>query len=363
MVRFGHLGLVHLWEEPVFEARDNACLTIDSSTPGVRVITPLLPPGLKSEEIAATQQALLDQYLKDAKVHKFIAWYYTPMVLKFSSHLKPILTVYDCMDELSAFQSAPPELLELEQRLFAKADVVFAGGASLYASKCTQHENVHLFPSSIDYAHFAAARQGLDDPSDQKDIPHPRIGFCGVLDERLDQDLLRALASLHPEWNLILIGPVVKIRRDDLPNNANLHYLNQKNYSELPAYLAHWDVAMLPFALNSSTRFISPTKTPEYLAAGRPVVSTPIQDVVNPYEKLGLVRIGAGVHEFGDAIEACLCDRSEDRLARVDLFLAGNSWDKTFDGMWHEIRQCMTQALRQASHEAIDFNVGEHANV
>jgi UDP-galactopyranose mutase len=161
-----------------------------------------------------------------------------------------------------------------------------------------------------------------------------------VLDERLDRDLLRDVASMHPEWHFVLIGPVVKIREEDLPRAENLHYLSQRSYAELPAFLGNWDVAMLPFARNASTQFISPTKTPEYLAGGKPVVSTPIQDVVNPYGELGLVRIAASAQEFAEAIQLSLGNNDERWLGYVDEFLARNSWDKTFEEMWKEILRC-----------------------
>jgi glycosyltransferase involved in cell wall biosynthesis len=261
----------------------------------------------------------------------------------FSEHPRPAAVVYDCMDELSAFQGAPPELIGWERCLLAKADVLFVGGASLYASKRIQHGNAYLFPSSIDYEHFAAARQAQVDPDDQAAIPHPRIGFYGVLDERLDQELLREVAAARPAWHFVLIGPVVKIRDKELPRAVNLHYLGLKNYAELPRYLANWDVAMLPFARNASTKFISPTKTPEYLAAGKPVVSTPIQDVVKPYEEMGLVRIGANADEFAEAIRQSLQPPDAGWLERVNEFLQGNSWDKTFEGMWKEIERVIPQ--------------------
>lgn len=343
LTRFGRLGTVHLWEEPIYENREEPGIAIHDGGAGVRVVTPLLPHGLSEEEIISGQRTLLDAYLRERHIHSFVSWYYTAMALRFSDHLSPQVIVYDCMDELSAFQGAPPELIDQEQKLFAKADVVFAGGASLYAAKRTQHKNVHLFPSSIDHAHFAAARTGQNDPPDQAPIPHPRIGFFGVIDERLDRELLREVAAAHPEWHFVLVGPVVKIRADELPVAPNLHYLGQKSYTELPAYLANWDVAMLPFALNASTRFISPTKTPEYLAAGKPVVSTPIRDVVKPYGEMGLVRIGANATEFGDAIEACLKDATPEWLEGVNRFLALNSWDKTFEAMWKEIRRFRPQ--------------------
>jgi len=300
----------------------------------------MVPHGLSEQEAINAQRALLDQYLAAQHLQDFVAWYYTPMALRFSDHLSPSAVVYDCMDELSAFQGAPLTLVDEEQRLFEKADIVFAGGASLYASKKAQHSNVHLFPSSIDYSHFAMARAVLPDPADQAGIPHPRIGFYGVLDERLDRDLLRDLASMRPEWHFILIGPVVKINEADLPHAGNLHYLGQKTYQELPAYLGNWDVAMLPFARNAATRFISPTKTPEYLAGGKPVVSTPIADVVRPYGEMGLVYIGATAEEFATAIDQALAKKDERWSARVDAFLAKNSWDKTFEGMWQEIQRC-----------------------
>lgn len=326
------------------EARQSPDLKLTYAAQNVRVLTPMLPPRMAEGQKVESQRVLLDAYLATHQVRDFVAWYYSPMALQFSDHLMPAAVVYDCMDELSAFQGAPPAMVDEEQRLFERADVVFTGGASLYASKKSQHANVHLFPSSIDYAHFAAARANMEDPSDQANIPHPRIGFYGVIDERLDCDLLRRLACRHPDWQFILIGPVVKIREEDLPRADNLHYLGQKSYNELPAYLGRWDVAMLPFARNASTRFISPTKTPEYLAGGKPVVSTAIADVIKPYGEMGLVYISQNADEFAHSIKQALEDRDPTWLARVDAFLAESSWDKTFDGMWKEIQRCKSQA-------------------
>ncbi len=305
---------------------------------GITVLTPLLPMATAdSADRVEMQRRLLDAFLADHTIGSFIAWYYTPMALLFSDHLQPMLTVYDCMDQLSAFDGAPPALLEQERRLFRAADVVFTGGRSLYEEKRSKHENVHLFPSSVDRAHFMAAREQQAEPEDQADIAHPRIGFFGVLDERLDQELLRAAAAAEPDWHFVLIGPVVKISEQALPRAANIHYLGQKQYTDLPKYLAHWEVAMLPFAQNASTRFISPTKTPEYLAAGKPVVSTPVRDVVEPYGRLRLARIAADAEAFCDAIRASLEPADPDWLPAVDRFLSHTSWDETFAGMWHEI--------------------------
>jgi glycosyltransferase involved in cell wall biosynthesis len=325
---------VLFFEEPIFEERESAELRAEVQESGVEVLTPLLPHGANALK---AQKSLLAGFLAGRQIQRCLAWYYTPMALEFSRHVVPEMTVYDCMDELSNFAGAPPKLLSLERELFERADVVFVGGRSLYEVKRQQHDNTYLFPSSIDLEHFSVARREMDDPEDQSAIPHPRIGFFGVLDERLDRELLASLAESHPEWQFVLIGPVVKIVPDSLPQAANLHYLGKKGYTELPRYLANWDISMLPFAMNASTRFISPTKTPEYLAAGRPVVSTPIHDVVEPYGRLGLARIAADAQEFSAAIRGLLTERDQQWLQRVDGFLRDLSWDRTFAGMWREI--------------------------
>lgn len=351
MKRYQKLADVFFIEEPVFGPVAAPEMADVLHPEGVRVLTPRLPwemqqPANSSARIHA-QRFLLDEYLAARHIRRFTAWFYTPMALEFSSHLSPEVTVYDCMDELSAFDGAPPEMARQEFLLFDRADVVFTGGHSLYEVKRKQHANVHAFPSSIDRDHFATARTPQPDLPDQQAIPHPRIGFFGVLDERLDRQLLKGAAELRPDWHFILVGPVVKISEDDLPRAANIHYLGKKQYSELPAYLANWDVAMLPFAQNASTRFISPTKTPEYLAAGKPVVSTPIRDVVRPYGESGLVHIAADVHEFTAAIDASLRGKTPGWLPAVDRMLAGTSWDRTFEGMRKEITRFQAQTESQ----------------
>jgi UDP-galactopyranose mutase len=257
------------------------------------------------------------------------------MMLDWSEQLDPLATIYDCMDELSAFKNAPEKLKLREAELFGLADLVFTGGRSLYEVKRDQHNAVYCFPSSIDVAHFARALE--DDlgaePDDQKNIARPRIGFFGVIDERTDIELLGEMADLRPDLHFVMIGPVVKISEDDLPKAENIHYLGGKSYDELPDYIASWDVAMMPFALNESTRFISPTKTPEYLAAGKPVVSTPIRDVVRPYGEAGLVRIAGTPEQFVRAIDEALNEDAAERRRNANEFLDTMSWDKTYEAM------------------------------
>jgi glycosyltransferase involved in cell wall biosynthesis len=276
---------------------------------------------------------MLDRMRLEWRIGRHVAWYYTPMALPESRHLGPELVVYDCMDELSAFKGAHPHLVAREAELFAFADLVFTGGQHLYEAKRARHPHVHCFPSSVDAAHFQRARSPLPAPPDQAGLPRPRLGYAGVLDERLDLGLLAGVAAARPSWQLVLVGPVVKVDAAALPRAANIHYLGLKPYEQLPYYMASWDVALLPFARNEATRFISPTKTPEYLAAGRPVVSTSIRDVVRPYGTCGLAHIADDVPAFVAAAEAALaCDLRALRR-KADALLASTSWESTTQRM------------------------------
>ncbi len=292
------------------------------------------------------QCMLLRSFIRDQHIRDYVAWFYTPMALSFAASLRPLVTVYDCMDELSLFRGAPPALVEHESKLFDRADLVFTGGLSLFEAKCERHPNVYPFPSSVDVPHFAQARSIQEEPADQRGIRHPRMGYAGVIDERLDSALLADVARLRPEWQIVMLGPVVKISMDALPKASNVHYLGMKPYSDLPAYFSSWDAAMLPFALNDATRFISPTKTPEYLAAGLPVISTPIRDVVRPYGELGLARIAANAAEFVEAMDQVTTyTMSLKWRERADAFLSTLSWDCTWKAMNQLI--LMTIAERQ----------------
>jgi glycosyltransferase involved in cell wall biosynthesis len=278
MSRFAETMCVVYWEEPVdVGPGEKPFLQLREAEgfPSVRIAVPHLPEGLSEEQREASLKGLLDGFVSTLR-GPLIAWYYTPMMLEFSRHLDASAIVYDCMDELSKFRFAPENLLALEQELIDKADLVFTGGSSLYEAKRDRHASVHLFPSSVDRAHFAKARVGQFDPADQAELPRPRLGFYGVIDERFDIELLDRIAAMRPDWSFVMVGPVAKIAPEDLPHRPNIHYLGPKTYAELPSYLSGWDVALMPFAMNESTQFISPTKTPEYLAGGKPVVSTPV---------------------------------------------------------------------------------------
>ncbi len=319
-------------------------LELPRSSKGVQPVIPHLPEGLSTGALNFALRQLLDEFMEAKGIDRYVAWYYAPLALQFTKHLAPEVTVYDCMDELSNFKGADSALPGAEAELFRRADVVFTGGHSLYLAKRDRHRNVHEFASSIDVSHFAAGR-AASEPADQAAIPHPRIGYYGVIDERLDTELLAGLADLRPDWQFVMVGPVVKIDPRELPQRANIHYLGGKSYDELPAYLNGWDVAMMPFALNDATRFISPTKTLEYLAARKPVVSTAIADVVHPYGTGGLVSIAGCAAEFVGHCETALAgEQGTDWHERVDSVLESTAWDATWERMKALIDRTHTQS-------------------
>lgn len=334
-------------EEPIFGGDIAAPRMEHHLTPeGVTVAVPHLPEGLSPEAIVAAQRTLLDELVTTlgAASRRVIAWFYTPMAMEFADRLEADLMVYDCMDELSLFRGASPRLVALEQALLDRADLVFTGGRSLFEAKRDRHRSVHCFPSSIDAGHFRAARDPGAEAPELAGIPHPRIGFFGVIDERMDLDLVDALAAARPDWSFVMVGPVVKIDPGSLPRHANIHWLGGRRYAELPGLLAGWDAGFMPFALNESTRFISPTKTPEFLAAGLPLVSTPITDVVRDWgsQGAGLVAIARDAEGFARAIADMLAETDRAAwIARVDRALAGQSWDRT----WAAMSTLMEQAM------------------
>ena len=347
LTRFANKYPVFYVEEFIYSAEQDG-YTITVISEDIKVIVPHLNNSLSTKLTEMRRlENILDNLFRLSSIDSYIFWYYTPMALGYTANFSPRVTVYDCMDELSAFKFAPPALKMLEQQLFKKADIVFTGGNTLYEAKKTQHKNIYSFPSSIDKAHFKSARNVIKENEDQKAIPHPRLGFYGVIDERFDIELIRQAADAKPEWHFVLLGPIIKIDAATLPQNNNIHYLGAKSYDELPQYLSGWDIALIPFAINESTQYISPTKTPEYLAGGKPVISTAITDVVNPYSNEGLVHIVQTGNELVEkaTTELSITDKTE-WLTRVDSYLATISWDAT----WASMDELMQQEIDKDQH-------------
>ena len=348
MSRFAKERRVFFFEEPVYDAPSQYNEIFDDPDTGVCVVTPHITTDTHNNTEALRH--LLKIFMASMGIKEYLAWYYTPLSMAFSDHLRSQLVVYDCMDELSSFKFASPLLKEWEKRLLATADIVFTGGMHLYEAKKALHSNIFGIPSGIDVNHFIQARNSVNDPKDQVSIPHPRIGFYGVVDERFNIELLRAVAELKPEWHFIVIGPTAKIDPATLPTNKNIHFIGMRDYKELPSYLAGWDVAMMPFELNEATKFISPTKTPEFLAAGKPVVSTSIHDVVHPYGDKKLVSIADTPSEFVAAIEQYLStERGMSWLKEVDDLLKTMSWND----IWKRMNELMNKTLnhKKIQHE------------
>src|SRR5918992_974552 len=353
MARFARVMRVYFIEEPVTdEGAQKPFLDVRNTPSGVTIAVPHLPVGLDADASNHAQRTLVDKLCLKQGIRGPILWYYTPMAGAFSDHLRGSAVIYDCMDELSAFKFAPPALGEQERALLRRADLTFTGGYSLYETKRKQHPRVHAFSSSVDNAHFAAARGQMNEPPDQAAIPHPRLGFFGVIDERMDIELLATVADLRPNWHFMMVGPIVKIDPAELPQRPNIHFVGGRKYEELPAYLGGWDVAIMPFALNESTRFISPTKTLEYLAGGKPVVSTPITDVIRHYGELAAVRIAKTPAEFVTAVEAALANNCAPGawLDAADRMLAQTSWDKT----WKHMADLIAKVWKPASKKKVE---------
>lgn len=276
---------------------------------------------------------LVREYIQQQGFQDTVLWLYTPMAFDFVSHVKHKVLVYDVMDQLSAFRGAPASLAGLEQQLLQKANLVFTGGASLYRNKLTANPATYLFPSGVETEHFAKANEPetFAKPADLANIAAPIIGYFGVIDERMDFGLLEYMANSHPEWQIVLLGPILKVGPHELPQAPNLHYLGMKSYDELPAYLAFFDVAMVPFVLNESTEFLSPTKTLEYMAAHKPIVATPIRDIVELYGEV--VRIGHDHNEFINHVQTALNENPYQRLAKENDLLLQYTWNNIANRM------------------------------
>ena len=333
-------------EEPIGHApHERGTAQLYQAAENIQVLQPRTDPGRLVEEIAP----LVLDFLQREQWEQPMLWFYSAAFGDLADQIPHSLLVYDCMDELSAFKGAPLSLITQEKRLLAEADVVFTGGKSLYEAKRLLSEQVYCYPSSVDSAHFEQALHAATVvPPDMKDIAHPVVGYYGVIDERIDYELLGAVARQNPEVSFVMIGPVVKVDPADLPKADNLHYPGGKSYAELPAYLKGFDIAMMPFARNESTKFISPTKTLEYIAAQKPTISTPIYDVVRDYASV--IPIVETAEQFSTALANFLREddaQREARLRKYDSILGAVSWDKTVAAMERNLVEALVMKNEQ----------------
>ncbi|HKP15344.1 MAG TPA: glycosyltransferase [Gemmatimonadaceae bacterium] len=347
--RLSQRGDVLFVEEPIY-VDDIGEERLDITRPMERVhrVVPLLPGALRGEydaSISVIREAVRRRLAEDGALGRLFAqpiqWFYTPMPAPaMIGAFNERAVVYDCMDELSKFRFAPAALVDRERYLMAQADVVFAGGYKLSQSKAKFHQNVHFFGCGVDVAHFATARSAdLEVPREIASLKRPVVGYYGVIDERIDYDLLRTLASTLDEVELVMVGPVVKVDPAELPQAENIHWLGQRQYAELPAYVKGFDVCLMPFALNEATEYINPTKTLEYMAAGKPIVSTAVSDVVHNFTPV--VAVAHSPAEFVAAVRSATERPSGELIARGLEQARANSWESIVARMERIIRDAM----------------------
>lgn len=326
-------------EAPAFEAGP-AHLSVRRGPEGITVVTPTLPAETPAARVGELTRRLIDQLVAQQRLHGFVLWTDTPRALAYVNGLDPAAIVYDCAGEAGADDEQAP----FEELLVSAADVVFTAGPTLHAAMQPRHGNCHLFPGVVDVGHFLHARRLSTrerPPADQGVLPAPRIGFLGTIDHQVDLGLVDELAALRPDLHVVLVGPMAREARSALPRRPNVSWLGQKTYAELPYYLAGWAAAILPYVRGPSTQAFAPAHLPEYLAAGRAVISTPLPDVVAGFGELGVVRIADSAQAFAAAIDASRAEAARDRNRRADRWLATVSWDRT----WSEMDALVADAL------------------
>jgi glycosyltransferase involved in cell wall biosynthesis len=360
--RFAQRNHVLFVEEPIY-LDDVAAARLDLSLPMERVhrAVPMLPGELLGQydaSIAIIRALVRDAIAPDGTLGGLFAgaiqWFYTPMpapamVGAFGERA----VVYDCMDELSKFRFAPAALVDRERYLMAQADVVFAGGYKLSQSKAKYHGNVHFFGCGVDVAHFATARSAdVEVPREIAALKRPVVGYYGVIDERIDYELLRELATSLRDVELVMVGPVVKVDPSELPQAEHIHWLGQRQYAELPAHVKGFDVCLMPFALNEATEYINPTKTLEYMAAGKPIVSTAVSDVVHNFTPV--VAVANSHEEFVAAVRAAIERPNAELIARGLEQARANSWESIVARMERIIRDATRTRASRTERPLVD---------
>ena len=319
----------------------------------------VIQPHINSIKDTSTLTGIVSSMASRYLDRPYVIWTYSPAFIDIISSLHSQAIIYDCMDELSAFKGADLSLKIQERQLFQIADMVFTGGKSLYEAKKPHHPETHLFPSSVDHHHFVSALKAETlIPPDIKRLAKPVIGYYGVIDERLDYDLIYEVSRLLPDYSFVFVGPIAKIDQTELPQAKNIHYLGEKHYSQLPGYLKAFDIAMMPFNQGESTRYISPTKTLEFMAARKTIVSTPIPDIQAQYHDV--IALGTGAVEFADQINNLLNESTKNRALRLrneQQFIRATSWDKTAEKMTSLIYQMLEKKYDTGSKDEIDERV------
>jgi glycosyltransferase involved in cell wall biosynthesis len=350
---FSRLARQHsiLFVEEALDAVDTPMLELSEPHANVVRAVPRLPgaAGMSIDDQHQIMLPLLDHALRThpllaGRFHKFVQWFYSPMPAPSTlERLAGVAVVYDCMDELANFRFAPPDIAQRELQLLAHADVVFTGGRALFEAKSRHHDNVHFFGCGVDAKHFGQARSAdLRVPEELAQLRRPVLGYFGVIDERLDYDLIERLSQAFPNCSIAMVGPLAKVEPEQLPASANIHWLGQRDYAQLPPLVKGFDVCMMPFAINDATRYINPTKTLEYMAAGKPVVSTAVPDVVRNFG--AYVGVARSHGEFIAEVRRALTQPDTARIARALAHAEGSGWDAIVAAMRTHVARALVRA-------------------
>ena len=325
MSRFARHRNVFFIETPVVGVSKSPMYILRETRDDVMVIEPYLPAEISVFDQKDALIEIVNKLIDDENIKNYSIWTDTPKAVPFFRHLEPKALVYDCMEDYSVTHP------ELEKEIFNRADVVLTSGPALYAAKRSLHSNIHLNPDCVDYRHFFQARFVDEEPEDIASIPHPRIGFSGVIDHRVDLNLVEHLATMHPEWHFILAGEVVGIDPEALPRNENIHYLAHKGYSKLPLFLSTLDCSFVPYKVNDETKFLNPSFIAESLIGGKPVIATPLHDVVTTFEGQNLISLAEFPIDFANKIDYALTMERDSKswLKTVDENFKGMSWNNS----------------------------------
>lgn len=337
-------------EDPLWEQPRTELYVTEPCSNVVRVIPAFSTPACPVDEyceklIPLLREALRSHALMAGRFEKPIQWFYSPMTAPVMlDKLEAVSIVYDCMDELANFRFAPADIGERERMLLSKANVVFTGGYQLYQSKLPYHSNIHFYGCGVDVAHFGKARQAETQvPAEVANLPRPILGYFGVIDERIDYQLLERLAEALPHASVVMVGPFAKIDEHAIPKYPNIHWLGQRSYAELPSLVKSYDVCLMPFAINDATRYINPTKTLEYMAAGRPIVSTPVPDVVRNFAPI--VEVAETHDDFIAAVDRATSAPDAARVQAGIERASRESWDEIVRSMRRNVITSIAPAL------------------
>ena len=339
---------VYFVEPPVLDTDSEVTLERVADDGGVVVCVPHLPAGIEPAQAEAHLAYLLDQLVAREDLQRPVLWLDSPALLAACHHLSARAVVYDCVDPAPLGGDAPARVVDRERLLLAHADLVLTPSHALHERLRGEHPAAHAVPSAIDPAPLARARALVPEPDDQAAIPHPRIGYAGPIDARLDLALVELVAMMRPELHFVFLGDTAELEAASLPQAPNLHWLGARRPDQLPAYLAGWEVAMLPLVRPGRPELASPTAAPSFLAAGCAVVATSARDVVRPWGEQGLAWIGDSPAAFACAIDNALAEERDRRLARVDRFLAEAGWDHVWDDVWSLIEAAARTRARRA---------------